>query len=77
MSKWLQYIKTILDESVFSYIRTLQEVPNINTFPNRIKQRLKDQYIQQLLVPNKCRSYRIFKLKFEFEKCLCSLPPFD
>ena len=25
---------------------TLQEVPNINTFPNQIKQRLKDQYIE-------------------------------
>ena len=63
-SKWLQYIKTILDYTVFSSIWTLQEVLNINTFPSRIKQRLKDQYIQQLLADlkllNKCRSYRIF-----------------
>ena len=63
-SKWLQYIKTILDYTVFSSIWTLQEVLNINTFLNRIKQRLKDQYIQQLLADlkllNKCRSYRIF-----------------
>ena len=70
----LQYIKTILDETGFSYIWTLQEVPNINTFPNQIKQRLKDQYIQQWLadlnLSNKCRSYRIFKLKFELEKYL-------
>ena len=80
-SKWLQYIKTILDETGFSYIWTLQEVPNINTFPNQIKQRLQDQYIQQwsadLNLSNKCRSYRIFKLKFELEKYLCSLSPFN
>ena len=59
----------------------IQEVPNINTFPNQIKQRLKDQYIQQwsanLNLSNKCRSYRIFKLKFELEKYLCSLSPFN
>ena len=58
-SNWLQYIKTILDETGFSYIWTLQEVPNINTFPNQIKQRLQDQYIQQwsadLSLSNKCR----------------------
>ena len=80
-SKWLQYIKTILDETGFSYISTLQKVPNINTFPNQIKQRLQDQYIQQwsadLNLSNKCRSYRIFKLKFELEKYLCSLSPFN
>ena len=80
-SKWLQYIKTILDETGFSYSWTLQEVPNINTFPNQIKQRLKDQYIQQWLadlnLSNKCRSYRIFKLKFWLEKYLCSLSPFN
>ena len=33
-SIWLQYNNTILDETGFSYIWTLQEVPNINTFPN-------------------------------------------
>ena len=80
-SKWLQYIKTILDETGFSYIWTLQEIPNINTFPNQIKQTLQDQYIHQwsanLNLSNKCRSYRIFKLKFELEKYLCSLSPFN
>ena len=47
-SKWLQYIKTILDETGFSYVWTLHKV-NINTFSNQIKQKLKDQYIQQWL----------------------------
>ena len=49
--------------------------------PNQIKQRLKDQYIQQWLadlnLSNKCRSYRIFKLNFEPDKYLFSLSPFD
>ena len=80
-SKWLQYIKTILDETGFSYISTLREIPNIDTFPNQMKQRLKDQYIQQWLadlnLSNKCRSYKIFKLKFELEKYLCFLSPFN
>ena len=57
-AKWLQYIT--LDGTGFSYIWSLQEVPNINTFPNQIKQRLKYQYIQQWLadpnLSNKCRS---------------------
>ena len=48
-SKWIQYVETILEETVFSYIWTLQEVPDINAFPEQIKQRLKDQYIQQWL----------------------------
>ena len=73
-SNWLQYIETILDETCFSYIWILREVPNINIFPNQTKQTLTDQYIN---LSNNCRSYRIFKLKFEVEKCLCSLSPFD
>ena len=63
------------------FLTFVQEVPNINTFPNQIKQRLEDQYIQQWSadrnLSNKCRSYRIFKLKFELEKYLCSLSPFN
>ena len=30
-----------------------------------------------LNLSNKCRSYRIFKLKFELEKYVCTLPPLD
>ena len=65
-STWIQCIKTILDKTVFSYIWTLQEVPNINTL-----------WLADPNLSNKCRSYRIFKLKFELEKSLCSLQPFD
>ena len=35
----------MLDGTVFLHL----EVPSINTFPSQIKQRLKDQYIQQWL----------------------------
>ena len=49
-------------------IWTLQEFADNNAFPNQIK-REPDQYIQQWLADlnfsNECRSYRIFKTKFE------------
>ena len=37
-SKCICYVKTILVKTEFSYIWTLQDSPDINTFPNKIKQ---------------------------------------
>ena len=78
-SDWIHTIKSILNNSGFSGIWLSQSIPHsADNLRDKIKIRLKDQFIQQwyegISHGGKCTNYRIFKKIFTFEKYLTELP---
>jgi hypothetical protein len=77
--KWLNTVKTILDNCGYSYVWEAQYVDNVNVFAARIECTLKDQYIQNwhgiMYNSNMYSNYRLFKHTFGAELYLAKLFP--
>jgi hypothetical protein len=75
---WLVKIRSILDECGFSHIWFNQGNMDAKTIKLLVKQRLKDQFVQQwnstINCTPKCSTYRSFKDSLELENYLVSLP---
>ena len=73
---WLMKVHSLLDSLGLSYIWSNQ-IHTIESFKRIVKQRLMDQFIQELqnrVAENSvCSNYRLFKKKFCFEKYLTYL----
>ena len=77
-SKWLESIKSILENTGLSYIWLNQYVPNTKYLIKIVKQRLKDQFFQSwhssVQISSKCINYRLYKHELPLEKYVLSLP---
>ena len=73
-SKWMKYVKNILDTSGYSNFWNSQQVPNFNWFLKSIRLRLIDQFKQhwksEVDTSPKGISYRLFKDEINFENYL-------
>lgn len=73
-AKWLDTIKSFLDNCGMSMLWQTQSISNINWFKNKIKQIIKDQYIQEwhadLEQMTSCDVYIQFKTSFKLETYL-------
>jgi hypothetical protein len=76
--KWLNNVKTILDNSGLSNIWDTQTFPSLAWLKNHMKQISKDQFVQdwhsQIFDSGKCLNYRVFKTEFKCEPYILSLP---
>ena len=76
-SKWLECIKSILNETGLAYVWESQSVLNKTDIKYYIKQNLKDQFIQKWFsdIDNSSRGqfYSLFKNSFGMEKYLIKL----
>ncbi len=76
-TKWMMYIKGILDECGLSYVWNQNKI-NAKWLILQVKQTLKDIFVQQWLGQldnsNKTLNYRMYKTEFRFEKYLIELP---
>ena len=77
-SKWLDSIKQILNETGFSGIWNEYENVNVKWLTENVKQRLRDQFVQEwygnVQSSDKALTYRLFKTEFKFEEYLVKLP---
>jgi hypothetical protein len=66
--KWINYVKSILDDTGFSNIWNSQQNININFLKTTVKQRLQDQFIQKWFsdIDNEYRGEFYSHLKKEF-----------
>ncbi len=78
-TKWLSFVKSILETCGFGDIWYSHQFPNVFYLGEIVKQRLQDQFIQfwrsEIWNSSKCTTYRCFKTDFEFENYLRFLPP--
>ena len=74
---WLMKVHSLLDSLGLFYIWSNQ-IHNIENFKRIVKQRLRDQFIQEWQIRvaenSVCSNYRLFKKKFCFEEYLTYLP---
>ncbi len=74
---WLQHVHSLLNHLGLSFLWS-SPVYSMSQFKGIVKQRLRDQYIQnwksELEDNGVCCNYKLFKKDFTFEKYLVSLP---
>ena len=77
--KWLKSVKTVVENTGFSYVWDTQYVDNVNSFINLLECNLKDQYIQSwhetLYNGTMYSNYRMFKQSFGSELYLTHMLP--
>ena len=78
-TKWLSYIKSILDSCGMSNVWQNQNQYHSIWISKSIEQKLKDQFIQlwsaEMFMSSKSLCYRLFKTDFGFEKYISLLSP--
>ena len=76
-SPWLEYVKTVLNETGFNNIWTNQAFPNVSWLNEAVKLRLRDQFKQDwhrtVETMPKCITYKLVKDEWGIEKYLLEL----
>ena len=77
-SKWMSYVKSILDTCGLSNIWSQYENVNVKWLKLKVKQTLQDHFIQEwhesMQTNRKAINYRLFKTEFKFENYLVKVP---